>query len=182
MSTAARAARRKTGRAEDFRAPAGCCAITIDIVGLTPTSCVIENVKLADLVRGFDGFAAKRTYAEVLNLFVAAFRRLKAGHDEAESACLMAWWLAFRHPTGGASMTTAVSDMMALGERVHITLHVGAAGRGLAIELSDRFVDLDLLAEHAKAANLVATVFEASPIARGRPGIERRAPGSLTIR
>jgi hypothetical protein len=160
MSAAARARRRKPGRAEDFRAPAGCCAITIDIAGLTPTSLAIENVKLADVLQGFDGVTAKQTYAEVLNLFVAAFRHLKAGHDEAASACLLAWWLAFRHPAIGPSMTTAVSDRMARGDRVHITLHIGARGRGLTIGLADRFADLDRAAEHAKAANLGPTVFE----------------------
>jgi hypothetical protein len=163
MSRAERRAhhgRKKTGRDQDFRAPTGCCALTIDFVGLTPSSFAIENVKLADVLQGLDGFAANRTYAEVLSLFGAAFRRLKAGHDDAANACLVAWWLAFRHPAAGPAMVRAVSLMMVRGEPVHVTLHVGASGHGLTMALSDRFVDLDRVAEHAMAAKRGVSVFD----------------------
>ena len=156
----AQSGRQEPGRVEDYRAPAGCCAITIDFTGLTPTSSVIKNVRLADLLQSLDGMAANRTYGEVLSLFGAGFHRLKAGHDDAANVCLVAWWLAFRHPSGGAAMVRAVSSMMARGEPAHVTLHIGADGHGVAVALSDRFVDLDRVAEHAKAANLDATVFD----------------------
>jgi hypothetical protein len=156
----AQAGRQEPGRVEDYRPPAGCLAITIDFTGLTPTSSVIKNVKLADVLQGLDGMAANRTYGEVLSLLGAGFRRLKAGHDDAANVCLVAWWLAFRHPAGGAAMLRAVSSMMARGEPVHVTLHIGAEGHGVSVALSDRFVDLDRVAEHAKASNLGATVFD----------------------
>ena len=145
-------------RAEDFRAPAGCCAMTIDFVGLTPTSFTIESERLADLLQNLDSVTASRTYCEVLIWFNAEFRRLKAGHDDAANICLVAWWLAFRHPSGGAATVRAASSMMARDEPVHVTLHIGADGHGVAVALSDRFVDLDRVAEHAKAANLDATL------------------------
>ena len=151
----------RNGRAEDFRAPAGYSAITVDFTGHTPTSFAIETIKLTDAVRSLDAVAANKTYAEVLSLFGAAFRRLKAGHNDAtNTACLMAWWLAFRHPAGGPPMTDAISDMMARGERVHVTLHIGAGGSGATIALSDRFVDLDQVARRAKAQKLGVAVFE----------------------
>ena len=56
-------------------------------------------------------------------------------------------------------MVDTVSDMMARGERVHVTLHIGAAG-GLTIAVSGQF---DRVAADAKAANLGVTVFDLAP-------------------
>lgn len=155
----ARSGQQNSGRVEDYRVSAGQVALTIDAAGLTPMTVSIEEGALAGVANRFDGSMTDRTYAEALRSFVSALRRTKSGHDDAAYVGLFGWWLAFRHPAAGARMVDVVSDMMARGEPVHLSLHIGVTG-GLTFALSDKFIDLDRVAEHAKAANLGASVFD----------------------
>ena len=151
--------RAKTTRAEAWRAQPGEVALTIDMAELTPTTVTIQATKLADILAGFDRLMAGKTYAETARVFSAAFRHLKSGRDEAESVCLLGFWLVFSHPAGGVAAAEAASEMMIRDEPVHVTLHVSAAG-GLTIALSDRFADLDRVAARAEAANMGVAVFD----------------------
>jgi hypothetical protein len=154
--------RRKVVPVESYRVRAGRCALTLDVAGFAPTTLEIDEGRLTDAVKGTDELAAGRTYSQILGLFGAAFRHMKAGHADAVDACLFGWWLAFNHPAGGAAMVDTVSGMMAAGERVHVTLNISAAG-GLTIAVSGQFVDLDRVSAEAKASNLGISVFNLAP-------------------
>jgi hypothetical protein len=155
----ARSGQQNSGRVEDYRVGAGQVALTIDAAGLSPMTVSIEEGALAGVASRFDGSMTGKTYAEALRSFVSALRRTKSGHEDAAYVGLFGWWLAFRHPAAAAAMVRTTSDMMARGEPVHLSLHIGVTG-GLTFALSDKFIDLDRVAEHAKALKLGATVFD----------------------
>jgi hypothetical protein len=153
-------------RAADYRVPAGHCALTIDLAGLTPTTLLVEEGKLTAYVEGVDRVLASMSYVEFLHLFIAQFRAAKeAADDEAVCAALTGWWLVLRHPALGADMANATSDMMARGEPVHATVHIGTTG-GLTFALGAQFIDLDKVAEHAERMTLPG-VFVINPDSPG---------------
>lgn len=138
----------------EFTAPSGTVAITLDINGAQPTTCMIDATKLTDALADIETEASKHSYDDLVRIVAREFPPAKADHDDRviEWLGLLALWTAFNTPTA-PQMRTAVASLMRRNEVTHITWHVGS--NGLAIALSNSFVDLAEIALAAPKDSLV---------------------------
>jgi hypothetical protein len=157
------------GSVYDHRVAHGRIALTFDLAGRNPSTFEIDEGALAGILSVTDQLVAdyRYDYHQVLRIAEAALSASQTGKRDADHGCLVGLWLAFNHPQSGSRMRGMVSDSMAAGEPVHITLHA-AAGGGLAMALADRFCDLEPMLASAKTEGTAGWVV--TQPRRSRPG------------
>jgi hypothetical protein len=144
------------GPVEDFRAPIGTVAITLDIHGAAPSTCLIDATKLVDVMGDIGRLSEARDYYWVVRAIASEFLRAKQTGAEAPflSLGLAAFWTALHHPQLGAPMRDAVSESLRRRGRAHITWQFSPT-TGLAMALAEAFVDLEGVAELAATSTPV---------------------------
>jgi hypothetical protein len=151
-------------RAEDFRVPAGRLALTLDIEGVNPSTCIMDPAAVPAVLELVDREMTRLRipYGSAVAGLAAEFRSARRQGDDGAMAgigpaCL---WLAFNHPQTGALMRERVSDALRREGKAHLTLTV--AGERLCLALGPQFVDAVPLME-AMPADCVVVAPERAP-------------------
>lgn len=137
-----------SGPVEDFRAPAGTIAVTLDVKGAAPSTCMIDATKMVDMIGDVNRLFAGLEYYAGVRAVATAFREAKRAGDDAALMAIgpLCLWTALHHPKTGASMREAVSDTLRCKGKAHLTWQY-SADTGLAMALAEKFVDLEDLAK-----------------------------------
>jgi hypothetical protein len=152
------------GNVEDFRAPEGTIALTLDVEGALFTTALLNAADIVDLVDRVDQFVVGQDYHSLARSL--ARQVLRAAHQlvcqdaKLEVLCAVgpvAVWSALNHPQQGTGMRRALSDMLARKGSAYLTWHQEHV-RGLAMGLSDVYMDLH---------NLIAVIPPTAPRASG---------------
>jgi hypothetical protein len=149
IASARRLASGPPGPVEAFRVPDGCVALTFDVEGVAPSTCIMDPTNLSVTLEAMDGLMRAKSYVSMVRGVAAEFRAAKrTGRDKSLSSLgLMGLWLAFNHPNSGEVMRERVSDALRREGKAHITMSFGAAG--LCFALGSRFMDARRLIEAA---------------------------------
>jgi hypothetical protein len=135
--------------AEHFRAPEGTVALTFDVEGASPSTCVLAAGGIVDVLDKVAQVFAKVPYRPLVRRIAADFLKARLGGDDNALSWIapVALWAALHHPDAGAVMRAGVSDNLRRCGKAHITWQYGP--KGLAIALADGFVDLEGLTQIA---------------------------------
>ena len=138
---------RQAGPAEDFRAPVGTVAVTLDVQGAGPSTCIIDAANLVDAISELNRRLAGLDYHASVRFVASEFLKAKARGDDdtLSSVGLLCLWTALHHPKQGAAMRDAVSEALRRDGKTHITWQYSPT-TGLAMALSEKFVDLEKIA------------------------------------
>ncbi len=147
MAAARQLASRSPGPVERFRVPAGCIALTLDVEGVHPSTCIMDPAELPAALERVEPALRPVPYATAVRGVAAEFRSArKTGRDKSLTGIgLAGMWLAFHHPEAGATMRERVSDALRREGKAHVTMAVRAAG--LVLALAPQFVETEGLAE-----------------------------------
>ena len=148
---------REPGPAEDFIAPVGTVAITLDIANAAPVTCLINAAKITDIMTQISKFSATMSYYSIVRLLVDMF--LAASRSDADLTWigLGAAWTALHHPKSGSVMRTKVATALRKDGKAHISWRFDPTA-GLFMALAEGFVDLEKLASHAPRDQLTMVV------------------------
>jgi hypothetical protein len=132
--------------AEDFVAPEGVVALTLDVERVNATTFVFDAAAIVAALDRVADIARSLTYHELVRLIARSFAEAKQISDETAFNWIgiAGLWTAFNHPQSGDLMRKAVSDSLRQNGKAHISWHVGPSG--FAVALADKFVDLDHVA------------------------------------
>jgi hypothetical protein len=135
------------GPIEDFRAPQGTIAITLDVQGAAPSTFTLDVTALVDLVDRVNDLVCKADYHGVVRHIAHAYLEAKQTGDDANFEVIgpLSLWSALHHPKQGAGMRAAVSEVLRRDGKAHISWCFSPTA-GLAMGLSDKFMDLEGLA------------------------------------
>ena len=135
---------RTSGQVEDFRAPQGTIAITIDVQGASSTTLLIDSTTLVDLVDEIERYAGNLDYRPLVRFIARDFVRARRSNDTLRFRGIGAAvvWSALNHPDLGEVMRKGVADALRRDNRAHITWRY-SPNSGLAMAVSDRGVDLE---------------------------------------
>jgi hypothetical protein len=135
---------------EDFRAPVGTIAITLDVHGAAPSTCMIDAAKLVDVMNKIEQFTAPLDYHQIVRFVGSELLRAKQAGDNKASEWigLLCLWTALHHPKLGSEMRDAVSAALRRDGKAHISWQYSPA-TGLAMALAEKFVDLEGIAAAA---------------------------------
>jgi hypothetical protein len=138
------------GPVEDFRAPVGTIAITLDVEGAAPSSCVIDASQLVDVMDRLHDLVSGLDYYAGVRFIAREFLKAKQSGDDSafEWLGIVTLWSALHHPKQGSDMRKAVSEALRSDGKAHITWCFSPT-KGLAMALAERFIDLAGLATHA---------------------------------
>lgn len=130
--------------AEDFVAPVGTVAITIDVEGIAPTTLMFDATKVAEIEAKAKELAAGLSYRPAVGNFAKMFVDARKQQDDRELTAIGIGilWSAFNHPQSGDQMRRRVSAALRKDGKAHITWHFSLR-HGLAISLGEGFVDLE---------------------------------------
>jgi hypothetical protein len=129
---------------EDFRVPDGLLAITFDVAGAAPTTCMIDPSRLVEALEGAAAVIQQTYYQTVRGTAYGLLQAKRQGDDETLPGIgLMGVWTAFNHPKSGDAFRRGVSRRLRETGKAHITWRFGPAG--LAMAMGDAFVDLEAL-------------------------------------
>jgi hypothetical protein len=147
------------GRVEDFRAPEGTIAITLDVQGVAPSTCIVDAARVVDVIAEVNRLTAGMDYYRVVRFVGSQFLKAKQTGDDAAFkwiglACL---WTALHHPKVGADLRKAISDGLRKDGKAHISWRFSPT-TGLAMPLSEKFVDLEGLAALAPQDSVIAYI------------------------
>lgn len=140
---------RDPGPAEDFVAPVGTVAITLDIAGAAPSTFLIDAAKVTDAIDQIGRASAGMSYYSIVRLLVDRFLTAKRTGSDAD----MKWiglagaWTSMNHPKFGTAMRTKVAAALRKDGKAHISWHFDH--NGLFMALADGFLDLDSFASNA---------------------------------
>jgi len=150
---------RAAGRVEEFRAPEGIIAITIDVQGASPSTLLIEEAKLVDLIDEVARYAANLDYRQLVRFIAREFARARRSNDELRFRGMGAAvvWSVLNHPDLGEVMRKGVADALRRDGRAHITWRYSPA-LGVAMAVSDRCVDLGDISAGAPKDTVMAVV------------------------
>ncbi len=140
---------RKPGAAEHFTAPEGTIAITFDVAGVDPSTCLIETASLVPILEELDATARASPYHDLVRQTAREFVRAKSEGDEATLRWIgmLGFWTALNHPNAPDMRRAVAAAMRQEGRAVHLSWRFGPAG--LAVALSDQFVDLERMSAAA---------------------------------
>ncbi|MCL2430561.1 MAG: hypothetical protein FWD12_15145 [Alphaproteobacteria bacterium] len=143
---------REPGPAEAFQCPTGLVAVTLDVQGVAPATCLMDARDVTDTAAGIQRQIAdlECDYYATVRFIAGAFAKVKqAAQPDVELQWIgpLTLWSALHHPGAGAAVRSKVSDALRNAGRAHITWQVSNAG--LAIAVADKFVDLDAFIAHA---------------------------------
>ena len=135
---------------EDFVAPIGTVAITFDIVGVDPWTAILDAAKVVEAVEQFQRVMPDIAYRPFIRSMAVELAKAKRLGDDKilETSGIMGAWSAFYHPDVGQQMRDAVSKVLRQTNKAHITWRYSPTD-GLAMALSDKFVELDEIAAQA---------------------------------
>jgi hypothetical protein len=146
---------------EEFVAPGGTVAITFDVAGVEPWTSVLDATKIVEAVERFRKIVGDTPYRPFIrSMGVELAKAKRSGDNEIlESSGIMGAWSAFYHPDSGQQMRETISTMLRQTGKAHITWRYSPTN-GLAMALSEKFVDLDDIAANAPRGSV--TTFIAS--------------------
>jgi hypothetical protein len=141
---------------EDFVVPGGTVAVTFDVAGVEPWSSIIDATKVVEAVERFQKIVGDKPYRPFIRDMGREMAKAKRNNDTEtlESSGIMGAWSAFYHPEGGQQMREAVSTMLRQTGKAHITWRYSPTN-GLALALSEKFVDLEEIAAQAPPDGVV---------------------------
>jgi hypothetical protein len=162
MNNTKRAKARRSERTavEAYRVRPGRIALTFDFEGDPPYTVEINASSLADVVESLGQRLAGWSFQNVCFALGAMHDAHPKGQPVADHGMIIGYWLVLNHPISGEAMRRKIADRMAAGEPVHISLFASRSG-GIALGLSDRFVDLSRAAGLVKAAGGGVVTLEA---------------------
>lgn len=133
----------QAGFVEDFEATPGTVALTLDVDGVHPSTCIIDACDLdsaltigAQLTEGF-------SFGAVVTAIADHFKTLRnenADFSEFDTIGYSALWTAMNHPTCGEATRDAVSEALRERHAVHLTWYF-ADGR-FAVAMGARYVNI----------------------------------------
>jgi hypothetical protein len=128
--------------AEDFVAPEGVVALTLDVEGVDATTFVVDAAAIVAALDRVTDIARSLTYHQLVRLIARSFVEAKQAGDVTafDWIGIAGLWTAFNHPQSGGLVRKAVSDSLRQEGKAHISWHVGPSG--FAVALADKFVDL----------------------------------------
>jgi len=128
--------------AEDFVAPGGTVAITIDVEGVSPSTLMFDATKVAEIEARAKEMAAGLSYRPAVRVFAKMFADAMRGNNKDDSELtaigIGILWTAFNHPESGDQMRRRVSEALRKNGKAHITWHFSMGwqfplARGLSI-------------------------------------------------
>jgi hypothetical protein len=139
---------RAPGRAEDFTAPAGTVAITLDVQGWLSTV-LIDASKVVDIDGKLTAGMMRLDYSVIVRTVAHEFVEIRKSGDDTRltGVGLGALWTALHHPASGERMRRAISAALRKNGKAHISWHCGP--HGLAMSLSKGYVDQEPLMKAA---------------------------------
>jgi len=139
------------GPVEDFVAPFGTVAITIDVQGVAPSTCMLDASSIAGVVDQVHQLASSLDYRSLVRHVAAEFAKAKRPGGDAsafEWLGIVILWTALHHPDIGRDMRDGVSDALCREGKAHITWQFSPSS-GLAMALGPGFIDLEPIAAAA---------------------------------
>jgi hypothetical protein len=111
------------GPIEDFRAPQGTIAITLDVQGTAPSTFTLDVTALVDLMDQVNDIVCKADYHGVVRHIAHAFPEAKQTGDDVNFEVIgpLSLWSALHHPKQGAGMRAAVSEVLRCDGKAHIS-------------------------------------------------------------
>ena len=141
---------RNPGAAGDFKAPIGTVAVTLDVQGIPPSTCLIDAAKVSDVISEIDKITKGLDYYKVVRFTATEFSKAKQTGDDGplQWVGLVALWTALHHPRMGEDMRKKVSAALRDKGKAHVTWQF-SPNTGLAMALAEGFIDLEPIAAAA---------------------------------
>src|SRR4051795_9611956 len=99
--------------AYNYCVPADRVALILAVEDHAPIVVQTRVDTFSDMLADIERFVAGWGYQRVLNSLAATWLACVDGKEEAHDALLVAYWLAFHHPTGGHDIRRLVAGRMA---------------------------------------------------------------------
>jgi hypothetical protein len=157
--------------AEDFVVPEGIVAITMDVDGAPPSTCLFEATAAVD-IEGYvqsamDKIPDNPGYRRFVAVLAEVFLKARQSRDDSELEPIgcAAFWTVLNHPQMGGQARQAISAQLRRDGKTHITWRFGKDGLGISV--GERFADMEKIAALAPKDRVFAYVAGIGKAERG---------------